>query len=114
MVQDIAVQTNLLALNAAIEAANAGPQGRGFAVVADEVRGLAARTHQTTLMISDVVRQNQVSTKNAVLHLQNNQRSVEQGVTMATQAGAIMHTIQNDARKVVHAIEQVADTLGNK
>lgn len=113
-IQDIAVQTNLLALNAAIEAAHAGPQGRGFAVVADEVRGLAARTHQTTLMISDVVRQNQVSTKNAVLQMQNNQRSVEQGVTMATQAGVIMHTIQNDARKVVHAIEQVADTLGSK
>ena len=46
--------------------------------------------------------------------MQNNQRSVEQGVTMATQAGVIMHTIQNDARKVVHAIEQVADTLGSK
>lgn len=110
-IQDIAIQTNLLALNAAIEAAHAGHQGRGFAVVADEVRSLAARTHKATIDISQVVKENQTLTQQAVTYVEDNQTRVTKGVNMVNEAGEIMQDIRNDARKVVEAIEEVSNTL---
>jgi methyl-accepting chemotaxis protein len=91
IIDGIAFQTNILALNAAVEAARAGEQGRGFAVVASEVRSLAGRSAQAAKEIKLLIDESVVR--------------VEQGTTLADQAGTTM-------TEVVSAIQRVTDIMG--
>ncbi len=108
VINDIADQTNLLALNAAIEAARAGEHGRGFAVVADEVRKLADRTTQATKEIGTSIKAIQTETGQAVKRMESGTRQVEQGVELATQAGASLQEIVNSAKTVASMIQSIA------
>lgn len=112
-IRGIADQTNLLALNAAIEAARAGEQGRGFAVVADEVRQLAGRTSQATEEIVEVVQRNQVLAQDAVASMASSREQAEQGLDLASEAGAVIVEIQDGAKQVVQAVAQFASQLKN-
>jgi methyl-accepting chemotaxis protein len=79
LIMEIVDQTNLLSLNASIEAARAGEHGRGFAVVADEVRKLAEQSGETAKQISDLVRQIQQNSKNAVDAMAESLKEVDEG-----------------------------------
>jgi methyl-accepting chemotaxis protein len=108
VIDDIADQTNLLALNAAIEAARAGEQGRGFAVVADEVRKLAERTTKATKEIASMIRTIQEETKGAVESMEEGNRKVDAGISLADKAGKSLKEIVDVSQKVTDMVSQIA------
>ncbi len=108
VISEIAEQTNLLALNAAIEAARAGEHGRGFAVVADEVRGLAERTQNATVEISDLVTGTQGEVQKVTNSMGQVTENVDQGVTYSEQVGESLTIILNGINSLQEMVDSVS------
>ena len=108
IIQEIAEQTNLLALNAAIEAARAGETGRGFAVVADEVRKLAERTAASTKEIATMVSSVQAEADQVVRRINQVSGQVDQGVHLASEAGAVLRVINAHSGRTAETMKEIA------
>jgi methyl-accepting chemotaxis protein len=108
IIQEIAEQTNLLALNAAIEAARAGETGRGFAVVADEVRKLAERTAASTKEIATMVSSVQAEADQVVRRIDQVSSQVDQGVHLASEAGAVLRVINAQSGRTAETMKEIA------
>ena len=111
VIHGIAEQTNLLALNAAIEAARAGEMGRGFAVVADEVRNLASRSAASTQQITGMIGKIQSGADASIRSMENTVNNVSRGVSLASQTGAAIASIQDHASNLTGLMGEISHTL---
>lgn len=111
LITSIANQTNLLALNAAIEAARAGEHGKGFAVVADEVRKLAEESSQAGGKVNELIMDIQREVSKTVEAMGENGRAIEEGITLANQAGKAFEGITNGVDHVSQQIQNISAAI---
>ncbi|MFZ5596270.1 MAG: methyl-accepting chemotaxis protein [Bacillota bacterium] len=107
VITGIANQTNLLSLNAAIEAARAGDQGRGFAVVAEEVRMLAEKSAGATREIGQLITRIQSAVDEAVQSMKQGSVDVNEGVQLASEAGAALENITQAMNKNIDLVREI-------
>lgn len=108
LIDDLAEQTNILSLNAAIQAAMAGEAGRGFAVVADEVQRLAEKSAEATKQITNLVKNIQADTNEAVASMEHATQGVVDGTRLADAAGQALGEIESVSEKLSDLIENMA------
>ena len=123
----IASQTNLLALGASLEAAGAGTAGLRFAAVADSVRRLADDSARSAQAVANIVKTVQAEIQTMVERVQGSAGQVEQGYTVAAQAGERLaqiaqfatqsaedaRSISSEAQSQVLSVEQVREAVSS-
>ncbi|QFP75165.1 methyl-accepting chemotaxis protein [Deinococcus sp. AJ005] len=105
----IASQVNLLSLHASIEAAGAGEGGKRFAVVAEEIRELADLSTVAAARMASLIAEVQSDVRGVAQNMQVNSEQVEQGYTVAGQAGEALREMADLAGVTAHFASNISD-----
>jgi len=114
VIDDITDQTGLLALNAAILAAQAGEHGKGFQVVASEIRKLAVETADSTVKISELVKNVRAEVSGAVESMDAGVEKVEGGFECARESGTALEKILASARVSTEKAASIRSSTGQQ
>ncbi|MFC4321463.1 methyl-accepting chemotaxis protein [Litchfieldia salsa] len=113
MITGISAQTNLLALNASIEAARAGEHGKGFAVVANEVRKLAEESAQSAKQISELVKEIQTETSNAVHKMEVGTKQFGTGMEKLKEVNGSLHDVYQSSKESTKEVDKIFIEIEN-
>lgn len=109
IINEIAERTHVLALNAGMQAAQAGEAGRGFMVVANEVQRLSESSRDATGQISQLVKNIQIDTADAVNTMNDVITQVVEGTQLAEEAGDRMKDTRNVTATLVEYVHDIAE-----
>lgn len=108
LIDDITSQTSLLALNASIEAARAGDAGRGFAVVASEITGMADRTKDATIHITELIGNVTLAIREVVDVIQQMIEGITEEKESVQNTAESLSTIQQNSLSIQESIRILA------
>ena len=108
LIDDITSQTSLLALNASIEAARAGDAGRGFAVVASEITGMADRTKDATIHITELIGNVTLAIREVVDVIQQMIEGITEEKESVQNTAESLSTIQQNSLSIQESIRVLA------
>ena len=108
IINTLSERTNLLAVSASMQAASAGEAGLEFGVIADEIKRISESSKKSTLEISELVKNIQENTLQAISTMDSSIEKVNEGTKLAAKSGAEMRQTKLNATELAELIDRIS------